>query len=254
MLLKGKKAIVTGGGQSIGKSIALGLAKAGADIVIQYRSRTSEAQAQCTVEEIKKMGRFAIALQADFLESNAPESFISAAIEALKTPDILVNCAAAYEYAPLLDITPEMLANMHKTNVEIPLRLIQALARDLIRRKATGSIINISSFFSFRPAVGNALISCSKAALNTLTKCAALELGPHHIRVNGIAPGRTETPSNQALMEQDPIAWQAIIKHIPLGRAGQADDYAGLAVLLSSDASSWITGTTILCDGGFTIS
>ncbi len=253
MPLKGKKAIVTGGGESIGKSIALGLAKAGADIVIQYRSDSSEERALHTVADIKKMGRFAIAIKSNFMEKNAPEALISSAILALKTPDILVNCAAAYEYSLLLDITPEAFAMIQKINVEIPLRLIQAFSRDLINRKATGSIINISSFFSIRPALGNTLIACSKAALNSLTQCAALELGPHQIRVNGIAPGRTETPSNQVMMKQDPLAWQAIIDRIPIGRAGLPDDYAGLAVLLASDASSYITGTTIVCDGGFTI-
>src|SRR3990167_3628627 len=116
-----------------------------------------------------------------------------------------------------------------------------------------GSIITISSFFSFKPELGNTLIACSKAGLNMLTKCAALELGPHQIRVNAIAPGRTQTPSNQPFMEQNPEGWQAIINKIPLKRAGLPDDFVGLAVLLASDASSWMTGTTISCDGGFTI-
>lgn len=252
MLLQGKKAIVTAGVQSIGKSIALGLAEAGADVLIQYRSSASEKNAQHTVEQIRKLGRNATALQADFMTENAPELFIQSAIDTFKTADILVSCAADYEYAPLLDITPGRLASIQKMNIEVPLRLIQAFARELIKRKASGSIINISSFFSFKPEVGNTLIACSKAGLNMLTKCAALELAPHQIRVNGIAPGRTQTPSNQPLID-NPKAWQAVIDKIPLGRAGLPDDYAGLAVLLASDASSWITGTTILCDGGCTI-
>jgi len=253
MDLKGKKAIVTGGGQSIGKSIALSLARAGADVIIQYRSAESETNALQTVQEIKNLGCDAKAIQAEFLEKNGPENFIATCVQAFKTPNILVNCAASYEYAHFLDITPDHFASIQKTNVEVPLRLIQAFARNLIKHKAPGSVINISSFFSLKPEVGNSLIACSKAGINILTKCAALELGPNHIRVNAIAPGRTETPSNQPLMK-DKKVWQGIVDKIPLGRAGRPDDYAGLAVLLASDASSWITGEVISCDGGYTIS
>jgi NAD(P)-dependent dehydrogenase (short-subunit alcohol dehydrogenase family) len=252
MLLKNKKAIVTGGNQGIGKDIAIALAKAGADIVIQYRA--AKDKALTTINEIKQIGRSAFSIQADFTEEDAPEKFLQSAIEKLKTVDILVNCAAAYERGTLLDIKPETFAWMQKVNVEVPLRLIQEFSRYLISKKHSGCIINISSISAFRPIRGSSLNSCSKAGLNMLTKCAALELGQYQIRVNGIAPGQTETESNQPYMEQDPDGWNQVIKKIPLGRAGKPNDISGLAVFLASDEASWLTGVTIPVDGGLIIS
>lgn len=252
MQLINKKAIVTGGNQGIGKGIAIALAQAGADIVIQYRAAQDKAEA--TVEEIKQLGRTAYAIQADFVAKDGPEQFLQAAINKLGAASILVNCAAAYERAPLLKIKSETFAWMQKVNVEVPLRLIQNFANHLIAKKIPGSIINISSISGSMPIVGSALNSCSKAGLNMLTKSAALELAPHQIRVNGIAPGATETESNVPYIEKDPEDWHRVIEKIPLRRAGQPEDYAGLAVLLASDASSWLTGVTIICDGGTTIS
>lgn len=252
MQLKNKKAIVTGGNQGIGRGIAIALAQAGADVIIQYRHAKDKALK--TVDEINQLDRFAMAIQADFTQEDAPEKFMKSAFDTLEKVDILVNCAAAYERGPLLEITHESLAWMQKVNVEVPFRLIQYFARQLIQRRTTGSIINISSISGLRPVIGSCLNSCSKAGLDMLTRCAALELAPFQIRVNGIAPGMTETESNEPFMLQDPNGWQQAVDKIPLGRAGLPEDYAGIAVLLASDASSWLTGVTIPCDGGVTIS
>src|SRR3989338_7961771 len=250
-LLKDNKAIVTGGNQGIGKGIAIALAKAGADVVIQYRA--TENKALITINEIKQTGRLAFSIQSDFTEKDAPEKFLKSAIEQLKTADILVNCAAAYERGALLEIKPETFAWMQKINVEVPLVLIQEFSRYLINVNRSGSIINVSSISSFRPIRGSSLNSCSKAGLNMLTKCAALELGQYQIRVNGIAPGQTETESNQSYMEQDPDGWDQVIRKIPLGRAGKPNDIGGLTVFLASDQSSWLTCVTIPVDGGLII-
>lgn len=252
MKLKGKKAIVTGGSQGIGKGIAIALAKAGADIVIQYR--VAEEKAFAVLDEIKQLGCSAYAIQADFTENNAPEDFLRLALQKLNQADILINCAAAYERAPLLEIKFETFSWMQKVNVEIPLRLIQGFSKHLIEKKASGSIINISSIGGFRPIKGSCLNSCSKASLNMLTQCAALELGAYHIRVNGIAPGQTETESNIAYMQEDAEGWNRVIKKIPLNRAGKPEDMGGLAVFLASDEASWITGVTVPIDGGSIIS
>lgn len=248
MKLKDKRAVVTGGGQGIGKGIAIALAEEGADIIIQYRN--SQEQALGTIEDLKKLGRNAIAIQSDFTHESAPEKFIATALKEFGALDILVNCAAAYDRSPLLELTHEKLAWMHKMNVEIPLRLIQSISQHFIKRKLPGSIINISSIAGFKPNIGSTLISCSKAALDMLTKCAALELASYQIRVNGIAPGMTDTESNQCYKETNPIGWQHAIDRIPLQRIGQPSDYAGLAVFLASEESSWLTGVTINCDGG----
>ncbi len=252
MQLINKKAIVTGGSQGIGKGIAIALAEAGADVVIQYHSAKDKALS--TVDEIKKLGRRSIAIQSDFTENNAPEIFLKSAIGTFHTIDILVNCAAAYDRGPMLELTHEQFSWMQKVNVEVPFRLIQGMANHLIERKSPGSIINISSISGITPSVGSCLNSCSKAGLNMLTRSAALELAPYQIRVNGIAPGTTETESNLPFMQKDPSRWQQIIDNIPLKRVGHPEDYSGLVVLLASNASSWMTGVTIACDGGKTIS
>lgn len=252
MQLNNMKAIVTGGSQGIGKGIAIALAKAGADVVIQYR--VAEDKALAAVNEIKQLGRSAFAIQSDFTEKDAPEQFLKSAIEKSNTVNILINCAAAYERGALLEINPDTFAWMQKVNVEVPLRLIQNFSRYLIEKKIGGSIVNISSISAFRPVKGSCLNSCSKAGLDMLTKCAALELASYQIRVNGIAPGQTETESNLPYIEQDPEGWNQTIKKIPLGRAGKPSDVAGLAVFLASDEASWLTGVTIPVDGGTIIS
>ena len=252
MQLKNKKAIITGGSQGIGKGIAIALAKAGADIILQYR--TAEDKAFATINEIKNLGRMATALQSDFNENDSPEKFIESSLKELKTADILVNCAAAYERGSFLEITKETFSWMHKINVEVPLRLIQKFSQHLIDRKTSGSIINISSISSLSPVNGSCLNSCSKASLNMLTQCGALELAKYQIRVNGIAPGATETESNLPYIKQDPEIWRQTIQKIPLARAGKPEDYAGLAVFLASDESSWLTEVTIPVDGGSIIS
>lgn len=252
MQLINKRAIVTGGSQGIGKGIALALAKAGADVVIQYHS--AKDKALLVVDDIEKLGRQSIAIQSDFTEKDAPELFLKNAINEFKSIDILVNCAAAYDRGPILELTHEQFAWMQKVNVEVPFRLIQGMAHHLIKRKSPGSIINISSISGITPSIGSCLNSCSKAGLNMLTRSAALELAPYQIRVNGIAPGTTDTESNLSSMQQDPIGWQKMIDNIPLKRVGHPEDYAGIVVLLASDASSWMTGVMIACDGGKTIS
>lgn len=252
MPLSNKNAIVTGGNQGIGKGLALALAQAGANIVIQYN--TAHDKAEKTVNEIKALGRQALAIQSDFSQTNAPEQFFEKALKELGDIDILVNCAAIYHRGPLLDISPDLYAKFQRINVGAPLRLIQCLARHLIQRKVPGSIINISSISGLRPSIGVSAHACAKAALNMLTSCAALELAPYQIRVNGIAPGGTETESNEPYITQDPEGWKQIVERIPLKRAGRPSDYAGLAVLLASEASSWLTGMTITVDGGSTIS
>jgi len=252
MQLIGKKAIVTGGSQGIGKGIAIALAKAGADVVIQYHS--AKYKAQEVVDQINKTDQTATAIQSDFTEEKAPELFIEEAIRELKTVDILVNCAAAYDRGPLLDLTAEQFAWMQKVNVEVPFRLIQAFVKHHIDRRMPGSIINISSISGLMPSIGSCLNSCSKAGLNMLTRSAALELAPYQIRVNSIAPGLVDTESNLDFKTGDPQGWQNALNEIPIGRVGQPIDCAQLAVFLASDDSSWITGAVIPIDGGMSIS
>ncbi|MBV8801973.1 MAG: SDR family oxidoreductase, partial [Gammaproteobacteria bacterium] len=240
-----------GGSQGIGKGIAIALADAGADVLIQYHS--AKDKALMAVDEIISMGKKSIAIHSDFTTDEAPELFFERALKELSEVDILVNCAAAYDRGPLLELTYQKFAWMQKVNIEVPFRLIQKFAHHIISRKTKGNIINISSISGIMPSTTSCLNSCSKAGLNMLTRCAALELAEHQIRVNGIAPGTTETESNLPYIKQDPSAWQHMIENIPLKRVGYPKDIAALAVFLASDVSDWITGVTIPCDGGKTI-
>jgi NAD(P)-dependent dehydrogenase (short-subunit alcohol dehydrogenase family) len=205
------------------------------------------------VEEIIKKGRRSVALGADFTEVNEPEQCLDMAFKEFHEIDILVNCAAAYDRGPFLDLTHQQFSWMQKINVEVPFRLIQKFARHLIESNRKGSVINISSISGLMPSINSCLNSCSKTGLNMLTRCAALELAEYGIRVNGIAPGTVETESNFPYMQQDPVGWQQIIDNIPLKRIGYPKDIGNLAVFLASDASEWITGVTIACDGGKTV-
>ncbi len=168
-----KNAIVTGGSQGIGAGIAIALAKADANVVIQYRS--AKEKAYSVVDQIKQMGRTATAIQSDFTEKNAPEIFIENAIHTLETADILINCAAAYERGPFLDVTADQFSWMQKVNVDVPFKLIQIFARHCIDRKSSGSVINVSSISGLMPSNGSCLNSCSKAGLDMLTRSAELE-------------------------------------------------------------------------------
>jgi len=251
-MLKNKKAIVTGGSQGIGRGIALSLAQAGADVLIQYRASKSLAENTCAA--IQKSGQQAYSVQADFTNDEDMNNFIDNAVNLLGSADILINCAAAYDSKPFLDITSEQIRWMNKVNSEAPMILIQQFAKHCEEKSKSGSIINISSISSTMPSVNSALNSCSKASLNMLTRCAALELACKNIRVNCIAPGLVNTESNFDFKTTDPEGWQQALNEIPIGRAGEPIDCGRLSAFLASDEASWITGAIIPVDGGMTIS
>ena len=251
-MLSNKKAIVTGASKGIGKEIALAMAKAGADVLIHYCSEEKLANSTC--EAIQKFGRNAYLLKADFTNSAETKSFIDNAVQRLGDIDVLVNCAAAYHSKPFLDITPEQFNWMHQVNAEAPIVFIQSFAHFCQAKNKPGSIINISSISGTMPSINSTLNSCSKASLNMLTRCAALELAKHSIRVNSIVLGLIDTESNFEFKTQDPEGWQKALSEIPIGRAGKPHDCDQLAVFLASDQASWITGAIIPVDGGMTIS
>lgn len=245
MKLFGKKAIVTGGNRSIGKAIAIAYANEGADVVVSYR--TDEKGASETIKEIQKLGRSCKAIYADFSHLKETEVFFNHALEFLGRVDILVNNAAGYDTSPFLELKADQFENLLKIGVIAPMRLTQLAAQHMIKENISGNIINISAISGIRPYPNRTAHSAAKAALNMLTQSTALELAPHNIRVNAIAPGAT--PYDESTIYQN-----AAIMNIPLKRAGTANEQAQAAVYLASEDASWITGQILIIDGGQSLS
>ncbi len=245
--LEDKTALVSGGSRGIGADIALLLADAGADVVVLYRSRQDEADK--TVARLREMGRNACAFRQDLGDLDTLDATFAAAVEALGKLDILVNNAGIADLATFTRVDREMFERTMRVNVEGPFFLSQLAARHMIDRGKGGRIINITSTNGF---VGEALLSpynASKGAMEMLTKSLAIELGPHRITVNSVAPGLIGTEIGMGFPLK-PEFWTYAKEHIPLGCLGEPKDVAGAAVFLASEAGRYITGQHIIVDGG----
>ncbi len=250
--LKGKVALVTGGGRGIGKFIATGLAEAGADVIISSRKlanlekTAAEIEKQCSVR--------ALPVACDLAKEDDIERLVKTALEQFPRIDILVNNAGVTWGAPTLDFPLERWDQLFNVNVRSVWILSQKIAR-VMKEQGGGKIINISSVMAFRgseemvhPAVP---YNSTKAAINLLTQNLAVKLAPYNIRVNAIAPGFFRTDM-MAYIEKPEFKQQhdAVLNTIPLRRIGDADDMKGLAVFLASDASAYMTGQIVINDGG----
>lgn len=239
MKLLNKKVLVTGAYRSIGKAIALAFAKEEADVVISYRS--NQESALQVVEEIEDLGRRSQAIYADFTDKEQVYKLFEKALEFLGTIDILVNNAAGWNTVHFLELSVDEFESLHQVGVVAPFLLTQLVAKHMIEKQNPGCILNISTISSLRPYPCRVAHSCAKASLNMLTQATALELAPHGIRVNALAPGFT--PYDEAYGERK-------IASIPLQRAGTPEDQAQAAVFLASSEASWITGQVFTIDGG----
>ncbi len=243
MRLEGKKVLVTGANRSIGKAIALLFAKEGAELVISYRS--DKKGAEKVVESIRKENGKVSALYADFSTYEGIEQFYTECIHILGHVDILVNNAAGYNTLSFLELKPQDFEKLLQITLMTPFYLSQLVAKGMLQKKTEGNIIHISSISGTRPVPNRVAHASGKAALNMLTQAMALELGPHKIRVNAIAPGYTPYEESSSL---DPM-----IKNIPLGRAGLPSDQALTALFLATEESAWMTGQVLTVDGGQSI-
>lgn len=244
--LTGRVAIVTGASKGIGAQIARSLAAAGAAVVVNYAG--SRAGAESVVSEIKQAGGNAIAVQADVTKAQDAQRLVAQAVKAFGAPDILVNNAGVYEFAPLEAVTAEQFHRQFDINVLGLLQVTQEAAKHFSPKG--GSIINISSVVSHLSLPGSSVYAATKAAVDTITRVLAKELGGRRIRVNSINPGviETEGTRTQGIIGSD--FEKNVLAQTPLGRIGQPDDVAKVAVFLASEESGWISGESILTAGG----
>jgi 3-oxoacyl-[acyl-carrier protein] reductase len=244
--LAGKVAVVTGASKGIGASIAKHLALEGAAVVVNYSS--SKEGADRVVSEIVSGGGRAVAVQANVAKKEEVDRLFSEAKKAFGTLDVLVNNAGIYDFAPLEDITAEHFHKMFDLNVLGLLYASQAAVKHF--GSAGGSIVNISSVVATVAPPTTSVYSATKAAVNAITRSLGQELGARKIRVNSINPGMVETEGvhSSGIAESD--FRKQIEAQTPLGRIGQPQDIAPLAVFLASADSSWITGEHFYVSGG----
>lgn len=247
MKLEGKVALVTGSAQGIGQAIAISLAKEGADIIIDDRvGNTGAAETQ---KEIEALGRKAVVLGGDLANLADNSRLITEGVAAMGKIDILVNNAGVEKHADFWDVTEKDFDFVLGINLKGTFFLTQDFVNHLRETKRTGKIINISSVHEELPFPHFSTYCASKGALKMLCRDLAIELAPLGITINNIAPGAIETPINTKLLNS-PDLMKALLANIPLNRLGKPADVGGAAVFLASSDSDYITGTTIIIDGG----
>jgi len=245
--LSGRRAVVTGGSRGIGRGLALGLAQAGADVVVVFRQ--AERAAQEVVQAIEQMGREAHAFQHDVSYVEGVPGLVERIWSQVGPVDILVNNAGLASLETFDTVTSEGWDRTMGVNVKGPFFLSQQFAIRMIGRGRGGRVINISSTNGFQAEAHLAAYNTSKAALEMLTKSLAIELAPHSITVNSVAPGLIETEIADEF-EVAPGFWEHVVEHVPLGHLGAPRDCVGAVVLLAGDAGAYITGQAIVVDGG----
>ncbi|HYR72583.1 MAG TPA: glucose 1-dehydrogenase [Candidatus Acidoferrum sp.] len=245
--LEGKVAIVTGASKGIGAAIAKGLGAAGAAVVVNYAS--SREGADRVVAGITGKGGRAIAVQGDVAKAADVRRLFEETQRAFGTLDVLVNNAGVYQLEPIESVVEDAFHRQFNTNVLGPILAIQEAVKHFGPKG--GSVINISSVASTSAPPNSVVYSATKGALDTVTQVLAKELGPRRIRVNTIAPGGVETEGVHAAGLIGSDFEKQIVAGTPLGRFGQPEDIAGVAVFLASDAAGWVTGERIGASGGF---
>ncbi|HEY0181939.1 MAG TPA: glucose 1-dehydrogenase [Rhodopila sp.] len=244
--LAGQTALVTGAQQGIGKAIAIALAQAGANVAINYLD--GEAAAEEVAASVRAAGGEAIVLAGDIAAAETPAALVDATVAAFGRIDILVNNAGVFPRVAFLDMTEADWDFVHSINLKAGFFCAQAAARAMIEAGVQGTIINLASASMFGASPRGVHYAASKGGVVSMTRAMATELAPWKIRVNAIAPGLTDTAQPRYGSTEEELAEKAAT--MPLGRMGQPEDIANIAVFLASGRSAFITGQTIHANGG----
>jgi len=246
--LEGKIALVTGGSRGIGKATAIGFAKAGADVVVVSRKLPDLEK---VAEEIKGLGRKSLAIAAHVGRGEQLNDIVGKATEQFGRIDILVNNAGTSPALhPALEADERIWDAIMNLNLKGIFFLSQAVAR-VMKEHGGGKIISVASMAGFTPEPANGIYAISKAGVIMATKVMAVEWAPHNIRVNCIAPGQVHTQLGDQGLQFIPGYEEKILKRTALGRIAQPDEIVGAMIYLASDASSFMTGQTVVVDGGY---
>jgi NAD(P)-dependent dehydrogenase (short-subunit alcohol dehydrogenase family) len=246
--LDGRRALVTGGARGLGRVIAEALAEAGADVALASRSLDA---CQAAADEIARAtGRRAAAFSADLSRGDDVTRLAGEVERAFGPVDVLVNNAGINVRGPAPELTEEDWDSVVDTNLKGPFLLSRAIGPRMCER-GWGRVINLGSILSVVALPGRAPYAASKAGLVNLTRVLALEWAARGVTVNALCPGPFATDMNRQLMA-DPVKYKAFIEKIPMGRWGELHDIAGAALFLASDASAFVTGSTLFVDGGWT--
>jgi len=245
--LEGKVALITGGSRGIGRSIALQFADAGADVVVSSRKLPDLEK---VADEIRKKGQRSLAVSAHNAKMEDLKNLMTRVKEEFGRLDILVNNAVANPVmADVLHMEEAPFDVIMNANIKGYYFLSQAAARMMVEQGTGGTIVNVASVGGIYVTVGLGPYCISKAAIIMMTKCLATELGNHKIRVNCIAPGIVQTKFSEALWSNEKLMAE-YLKQMPLGKIGQPEEIARTALYLASEASSFMTGSTLIIDGG----
>jgi NAD(P)-dependent dehydrogenase (short-subunit alcohol dehydrogenase family) len=244
--LEGRVAVVVGGTTGIGRTLALGLAEAGADVVASARG---VASLEAVAAEIEALGRRTLRVPSDVTDRASLEALRDAVLAGMGQVDILVNCAGRTQRTPTLDLAEAEWSAILDTNLTGTLRGCQVFGRPMIER-GYGRIINIASLSSFVALFEVTAYAASKAAVAALTRQLAIEWGPKGVCVNAIMPGVFRTAMNGALLDGTPRGHEFLLR-TPMRRFGQLHELAGAAVFLASESASFVNGEVLAVDGGF---
>ncbi|MFC1963824.1 SDR family NAD(P)-dependent oxidoreductase [Chloroflexota bacterium] len=242
-----KVVLIPGGRTGLGKAFALAFAEAGADVAICGRT-SPRGTLEAVAEEIGQFGRRSLAIKADVTRKADAERIVEETTSELGTIDVLLNCAGVRALGALVETEETVWDDIIDSNLKGSFLCAQA-ASEVMMAQRTGVIINMASGAAFSPVPKRSAYAIAKAGVVMLTRVLARELAEFNIRVNAIAPGVVNTGMNEKLLS-DPAAAEAIGAKIPLGRFGETSDITGAALFLASDAASWITGHTLVVDGG----
>ncbi len=247
MLLKDKVVLVTGGSSGIGKAAAIGAARHGADVAIHYHDE--DAGALDAIAQIEALGRRAIAVKGDVAEAASAPAFVQAAVTAFGKVDVLVSNAGICPFHAFLDMPAEVMERTMRVNLHGAYYMVQAAANQMVAQGHGGAIIAVSSISALVGGGMQTHYTPTKAGVNSLMQSTAIALGPYGIRCNAVLPGTIETVINKDDLA-DPKKREYMAGRIPLGRLGEPEDLAGPIVFLASDLARYVTGASLLVDGG----